>query len=267
MIGELSTSRHDVLQIRSFFSHYNFENYTNQSWLCSCAAHTMKRFSNSLTRFKITKNQHIFMCYAFSLLLNSTSLSMIKEYFRFICIVLLSKSNSQIVVESKNKLKEALLIRPNNQDQLDVLVKQVNKQFSHSTDYNVEDDQNDKPILDLKDDQKEEEDFIKKSIKEASPFTQIFENIKQNIISELMTNEFSILEENEQFMPFLVKHLLDNFMPYSFIWASFTLVNMEQTRMTNGIIEGYNSFRKNKGDLIILPHRYLTTNINTVIGS
>jgi hypothetical protein len=64
------------------------ENYT---WLGSCVSHTMKRFADSLKKLQVSAKQKRYVCFCFSLLLNSTTLDEISTYFEKICLVFLSE--------------------------------------------------------------------------------------------------------------------------------------------------------------------------------
>ena len=82
-----------------------------------------------------------------------------------------------------------------------------------------------------------------KTIKEQSPFTEIFKSLEDTTFSKSEIEEANS-NPNTKYFPEFITHLNSNFMPYVFIWASFTLKGMEITRLTNEIIESYNKFRK-----------------------
>ncbi|CAF0976621.1 unnamed protein product [Brachionus calyciflorus] len=62
---------------------------------------------------------------------------------------------------------------------------------------------------------------------------------------------------NNDLSPKFVDFLSDKYMPYAFLWAGFVFSGMSQTRMTNGIMEG---FKKTKNSHNVLPHAYLAKN-------
>jgi hypothetical protein len=71
-------------------------NSKSYSWIASCVAHTMKRLANSLKVFNLNVNQKRYVCFAFSLLLNSTTLVEISTYFEKMCTIFLSEFQSQL---------------------------------------------------------------------------------------------------------------------------------------------------------------------------
>ncbi len=137
MVGEFSSSKHDVGTLSMFFNYIKFEfekhfkdlfafrlvviDYSfasihsilntlnkmeiieyakhileisegkanfdpSKSYLVSCVAHTMKRFSKSIKPIEQSKEQHAQICYYFSLLLNSTTMLELKTYFEHITV-------------------------------------------------------------------------------------------------------------------------------------------------------------------------------------
>jgi hypothetical protein len=64
-----------------------------------------------------------------------------------------------------------------------------------------------------------------------------------------------------------VEHLKEKIMPYCFIWASFVPNGLTISRLTNGLIEGFNYYRKRNADYDILPHMYLKDTENEVLGA
>jgi len=54
----------------------------NISWLISCAGHTVKRVTNDFKSLNMTELQYRFVCYCFSLLMNSTNLELSPKHFK-----------------------------------------------------------------------------------------------------------------------------------------------------------------------------------------
>ena len=85
------------------------------------------------------------------------------------------------------------------------------------------------------------------SIKKNSPFTKHFEEIHERVRSIISETESFDCEANDYCNPQFVVLLLENFLPYSFIWAGYVfkcLNNADVTRMSNGCIEVLFGYRK-----------------------
>ncbi|CAF1024447.1 unnamed protein product [Brachionus calyciflorus] len=110
----------------------------------------------------------------------------------------------------------------------------------------------------------------KTSIKEKSPFTIIFRNLYKNLENEMSKfDDFSLNSntDNNFYQQNLIEFLLEKFMPYCFIWASFSLRGLSFSRITNGIVEKYNQFTKKGVPKNILPHRYLLDVSDVIKGN
>lgn len=59
---------------------------------------------------------------------------------------------------------------------------------------------------------------------------------------------------------------LNKYMPYAFLWSAFVLRGTHMTRITQGVLESYNGFRKNKRVKNRLPHRYINETFELVDG-
>jgi hypothetical protein len=57
------------------------------------------------------------------------------------------------------------------------------------------------------------------------------------------------------------------YMPYAFIWTSVSCQGLKFTRLTNGLIENYNKYRKSGKPPDLLPHRNIASSIKCIIGS
>jgi hypothetical protein len=64
------------------------------------------------------------------------------------------------------------------------------------------------------------------------------------LANQIETQKDGSTIENDFFNPEIINHLLNAYMPYAFIWASFSCVNLSVSRLTNGLIENYNKYRK-----------------------
>jgi hypothetical protein len=93
--------------------------------------------------------------------------------------------------------------------------------------------------------------YEKITIKNDSPFASFSEIVLETLAYEAHNDKI-----NEFFCPEFVALLLECYMPYCFIWASFTLQEANLTRLTNGIVDKYNSFSKSDNKKNILPHVY-----------
>lgn len=110
------------------------------------------------------------------------------------------------------------------------------------------------------------------TIKDSTPFNKHFKSVYDKVLKQLdrSNQNDTSLNENIYYCERFVNHLLDQFMPYCFIWASFVLngSELEQTRWTNGCIEKYFATKKNiqKSFLNMLPSEYVNYNYNIRLG-
>ena len=109
----------------------NSYNASSKTWLCSCAAHTMKRFSESIAPITTTYT-YKYMLYLFSLLLNSTNLAMISEYFKLCCYILLSPTKTELVTRAESTIRELLLNRPTELAEVQRLIKRGLNRVQHA---------------------------------------------------------------------------------------------------------------------------------------
>ena len=200
------------------------------SWLYSCTSHTMKRFSNSLKKLTTEKRLRSISCYAFSLLLNSQSLTEICEYFKIICVVFLSKVKDEEWSKHFDLLQKCVSLRPKRKDELLQLLEK--------------DDETEFLFVD--------ENNLFETIKEGSPFTQHFEKIYEETIDNLI--ECKTIDKNPLILHEFIQLLLNQYMPYCFLWSGFVLKNLCDddddniiTRWNNGACEKIFGRRKFKG--------------------
>lgn len=239
-----------------------FDDYPLNSWLASCAAHTMKRFVNSLDK-SIDRNLRRYICFCFSLMLNSTSLDQLSDYFRWICIVHLSETRSELVISSEKALIEAVKERPETL----ASIKKIVNRFDQDRGFTIFDSDQDE----LRESDNTKLDSIvekispNQPIKHSSPFTSHFKKIKEDVENSFNTDP-SADEPNLQLNPAYINHLLDKFMPYCFIWSGFVFKGMNLTRLTNGTVENFNKFVKSTTKAKVLPHRHIVSELRFVEG-
>jgi hypothetical protein len=195
----------------------------------------MHRFVASIKRFTMAKETKTMICFAFSLLLNSTDLPSISEHFQHICVFFLSEYETALFIESKAYISKLLNERPSSGESLQDLVNGL-QLFSEpevaSTNNN------------------DTSTHINNTLKAKSPFTSVFVSIKNTAVDNLadQCDDTEKLLKNKFYCPEIIEFLLDQYMPYCFVWASFALKDYGVTRMSNGLIEKYNQYRKG-GDL------------------
>lgn len=250
---------------------HTFEDYPTFSWLASCAAHTMKRFVNSLEKLgkKQDKNLKRYVCFCFSLMLNCTDLDQLSEYFRLISVVHLSETRSESMAASERALVEAVNDRP---ETLAAIKKLVNRVTSSDEDHGVtifdinDNGDSDAQIESTIETIDEDQDVgSKQSIKLSSPFTRHFEQIKQEVLQQV--NAVSpASEENPHYNSEYIDHLLNKFMPYCFIWCGFVFKGTSLTRLTNGSVENFNRFFKSTKKTKVLPHRHMAFEFGIING-
>jgi hypothetical protein len=243
------------------YAHHIFEEAKHGSikldytYLLSCAAHTMKRFSKAIKKFHLGKDLHRFICYCFSLLLNSTTLEKMDIYFDAMCSVFLSQHESDVFKKAVELLEESIASRPDDIKALDKILNNFLDSVPQKEDSCTS--ESDSPALDTK---------SSKSIKDNSPFTHHYQKRYDHLKINLPDND-DMISNNIKYCPQIMEFLMDSYIPYVFIWASFTCQDLEFSRLTNGLIESYNKYRKQGTPDDLLPHRYINTSIKYIIGS
>jgi hypothetical protein len=113
------------------------------------------------------------------------------------------------------------------------------------------------------------EDEMKRPIKDASPFTKIFQDLFEKCSKEVANQTIKLdklkAKKNKYHSLEFIEKLLNDYMPYCFIWASFSFQGLSFSRITNGAIENYNGFRK-RNVTKKPPHRYIDSNFAMVQG-
>ncbi len=176
------------------------------------------------------------ICLTFSMLLNSTDLASISEHFHHICVFYLSEYETEAFKQSQLYINRVLNERPADGETLQILVTSLNlptdPQAESINDNSASTTNNNSSAT---------------SLKSQSPFTIFFINIKNSTSETLSTisiNSTGELNKNYFYCPEIISFLLDQYMPYCYIWASFALKGYGVTRMSNGLIENYNKYRK-----------------------
>ena len=105
----------------------------------------------------------------------------------------------------------------------------------------------------------------KKTLKETSPFIKHFNNMfsKFNAVDNIV----ELTEDNSLYSPEFITFLMDKYLPYCYLWSSFGFSGLSFSRITNGIIEKYNEFRKTDTPADLLPHIYVSKNKDLVRGN
>ena len=284
----------------------SLETNKQYSWLVSCIAHTMKRFSNSIKLLQINDFMHNYCCLCFSLLANCTELELAGEYYKAICTIFLSPFVTEECIQAKEKIKVSLLERPETIDHLKKTLKNykldsalyVDAQDEINLDEDYEAEEEDREGEDAEEEQEgeneqegeelneggeveedyldeieepncePEERFQNNTIKSNSPFNKFFKDIRDRCQNEITNNLDSVesKQKNPLYSSKYIDHLENKFMPYFFIWGGIVLKGTNMTRITNGVLESYQGFLKKKNDKDVLPHRHLITNYETVNG-
>jgi hypothetical protein len=212
----------------------------NKSWLASCAAHTMKRFVTTFDLMK-TKPNELVRCMAifgFSLMLNSKDLNTIKAYFKLLCTIFLSKHKTEICKQAIAIIRLAVQDRPDSHRRLNKILKSVNKasigdltlileslareELDEEEEMVEEEDLDDEQFKTVLKDQEHAKTKADNTIKKASPFTAEFLNVEKAVRQSIELDEPLECELNEYYLPEFIEFLQFFYMPYAFIWASFT---------------------------------------------
>jgi hypothetical protein len=214
----------------------------NKSWLASCAVDTMKRFADGTRRLNMSKDQRELACYGFSLLIDSTDLTALETFYELLCIIFLSPTIDNEVNVALLKIRAIVRDRPSDEHRIQQVLTQCDNDsadFSNSDDACIADSSTDE-----QDDNREA--IRAATIKAASPYTTHFNQIHERILVKLNAEE-SFIADNYLNHGAFIAYLNNHWMPYAFIWSSCVMKNMNKARITNGIVEKYFDWRKNKG--------------------
>ena len=127
---------------------------SKKSWLCSCVAHTINRFANSVKINKeIPKRLKSFICFSFGLLLNSLDLESMLPIYQMICYVFLSSNINRYNISALEAIEELINTRPHEKE---TIQKICNELFERNDD----DVDSESRVNENKDDENNEEDDI-----------------------------------------------------------------------------------------------------------
>ena len=190
-----------------------------------------------------------------SLLVKCKFLASIKEIFQRICYICLSPTLNQVCLSEIETMQKLIKDRP--QDKINELIDESFKDKNESLILNSTTNEANKTSTKIKfdSDEKKIKNARKQTIRDRSPFSVEFLHI-QNAAQTQIDQLPQIEEENVLFNPSFVKHLNEKFMPYCFIWASFTCQDLNINSLTNGTIEKYQGTIKGESLTNILPHKY-----------
>ena len=258
-------------------------------FLASCASHTMHRFTRAVRIKKIFNKKEFknedrdFAIHVFSMMMNCVDLEAISKIFQLLCICL----TREYCDEETETAREALVSLINNKPNLsDDIKKRIDKIFNNKTEDSGDTEPKTQETSDTEDsdtddkaDQFETTFFLnpvktgvnKKTLKTESPFTKHFEDIRKNAETYSPASK-STPTKNPLFNPAYIDFLMNQFMPYCGVWAGFCFVNMTDedgnalTRITNGIIEKFWSYRKKNIPQALTPVNYSNKTLDKTRG-
>ncbi len=208
----------------------------------------MARFSKSLKSKILSSSQSHqkeLMCCSFSILMNSIDLDSLSKRFNLIINVFLTQNQTILFQQSYEELINTIRDRPLIQDFVRRVISKPNK----SIESDQENSSSSESENEIEEEQIDESIKIKSSIKSSSPFTKHFNDIFDNILNNINhhnTKQKDKTNANNYYNESFCYHLLENFMPYCFIWSSLVLngTDIYSTRWTNGCIEKFIHSRK-----------------------
>jgi hypothetical protein len=253
------------------------------SWLVTCAHSTMQRFIKSIdnltTGVKIlTQSQKRYICFCFGLLLNSKSLDEISIYFKYMCIVFLSMNADSKFKEAELFLVNSLRERNNDYNSIQSLIDQMSINESSVTRNSFYSDSNEQSNLIESDQLSNSDRQLLNTLKSHSPFMLHFKKIKEEIesifIQNNQVNNNDLLHcPNDNYLPHIVDHFIEKFLPYSFLWSGFMFVNSSNvnsgfSRIAHGSLSSSNAARllytKSSARNNLQPHLYVYDQIESV---
>ena len=194
-----------------------------------CATHMIKDFSRQFKKYKPNSSKVLrtFMFQCFAALQNSTTLAESVNTYEDVCTVCLNKYFTPDVSAAKDRLF---------------------RQFRKSDDFEQINDEEINAYLH----NPEEDNLEGKTIKNASPFTDIFDQIKSKIELQISDDtRFAVMEENTLHCPEVIDCLNEKFLPIICLWSGFMLnlkkenTSYEITRDSNSPVENYFKVIKN----------------------
>ena len=231
----------------------------NKVCLVTCASNTIKQFCQISKKKNLFSNPESrdFSILCFWLLMNCFNLESMSQLFSFICSVFLSSKNDLNCQSARYSL--GLLIEDGSEHSIEI--KRVINQVYGGVNEGLHQGKGDSDDLNSRtcflNTNKAEIPICKKYLREKSLFTAHFIDIYNQF--QDLPSEYTV---NRLYNPSFIDFLLNNFMPYAGIWASFGLNGIQIARFTNGIID---KFWQQKNSKISIQN--LTKYINTTLKS
>ena len=184
--------------------------------------------------------------------MNCTELESSKRIFSPMCKVFNSEYADDSVLLAKKTLQALIAGRPTDASELKTIMQQIidnnDDNVDQTEDSNVSEVQDDDWFLSSK----------ASTIKDASPFTQLFLNIELESMKGL-GNTLNLLF-NQDYITFIQYH----FMPYIFIWSGFVYRQMDGaniTRLSQGVIEKCFATKRRTIPKPIVPARHIQASL------
>lgn len=194
-----------------------------------CAAHMWKDFSRQLAKYKnnIRREVRLQIYKGFALLQNTTTIQQARSLFSDMCFVFYAKHANDLTTRALDRLRDK--VADVNRDDCD-------------SDEDVTDDYFEKSMVNFG-----------KTIKDSSPFTNVFDNIAKQVLCE--TSEKSDGPINAMYCPEFIQCLLGRFMYLFPLWSGIMLNVMNEciSRDTNADVESW--FKIIKSNLCIGRNR------------
>ena len=205
--------------------------------------------------------------------------------YKQLCYVFLSPNMNRNSISALEAIEELINKRPSDKETIQKVCNdlfdenEVDDDDNEAKDYKNNEEEEDEDIIDVdedkycyfKDDESDAEDNnqtnedmkidkekkkqkkkVLNTLKSKSPFMKHFIKIKDDVkvsLDDLMeADDDEEEEENDFYCPEVIQHLENKYLPYCFLWASFTLKNLslQITRFTNGTIEKKFGTRKSR---------------------
>ena len=219
----------------------------------------MHRFTKSLKKnLCLLRDAQLFYSYCFSLLLNCTSFEMMQNYFQSILVVALSESKTNEFEKEFKNLQTLISSRPDQDDYKKLVESYITSDEMNETLNRIYAEKKlEQPIVNRKEQ--------KKTLKETSPFMKHFNHMVDKV--KKFDNIEELNDHNSLYSPEFITFLMDKYLPYCYIWSSFGFSGLSFSRITNGIVEKYNEFRKSDTPSDLLPHIYVSKSKDLVRGN
>jgi hypothetical protein len=222
----------------------------------------MKLFATSLSKFSPSKANKTMIYYTFAMLLNSTDLPTISEHFNHICYLFLSEYENEQFKASLDYINQCLTKLVSREKSLKDAVDELALTFEPVVTEKVTDKHRKRYYEDFEPEAESSDENYSRFEEQDSPFTPIFISICTAATHSIKESNHSNAR-NQFFFPEIIDHLLHEFMPHCFVWASFALKDYGVTRMSNGFVELYKGFCKSGKKKCVKPEDYLAAVTST----